>query len=391
MATKRRSVLGLLAAVPVAAGTLLPTPAAASASVPGLRDLGPGGPFDRYIAQRAKAGEFAGTVLLAHKGKAVLQRSHGMADVARGRPNGPDTIFALASVGKVMTAVAAVQLVQQGELGLQDKIGIHLDGLPAELADGATVHDLLTHRSGLGDYTRTEVYQRELTRWTSAAEVMSGITAIIKGMPLAYPPGSRSAYSNSGYHLLGEIIAAVSGTPYHDYVRQHVLAAARMSTSDFYTRPQWRDDERMAHPYGNGSDGTPTDLVEGKIFIGTPGYNVFASAPDLVTFSRALVGEKLLDRAHTALALSGKTASMWSDSPEVPPMPVYGGYGPMNAIVGGHRVLLHNGGAPGQWTFLEIYPDLDVVTVVLSNRDGAAVSPVVDFARRILTGSRPAN
>ena len=387
MATKRRSVLGLLATAPVAAGALLSAPAAASAAVPS--DLGPGGSFDRYIARRAAAGEFTGTVLLAHKGKAVLRRSHGMADVARGLPNGPDTIFALASVGKVMTAVAAVQLVQQGSLALQEKVGTYLDGLPAELADGATVHDLLTHRSGLGDYTRTEAYQQELTRWTSAAEVMSGITAIIKGMPLAYPPGSRSAYSNSGYHLLGEIIAAVSGTSYHDHVRRHVLSAARMSTSDFYTRPQWRDDDRIAHPYGNGPDGSPADLVDGKIFVGTPGYNVFASAPDLVRFSRALAGEKLLNRAYTALALSGKTASTWSDSPEVAPMPVFGGYGPMNAIVGGHRVLLHNGGAPGQWTFLEIYPDLDVVTVVLSNRDGAAVSPIVDFARRILTGSRP--
>jgi CubicO group peptidase (beta-lactamase class C family) len=385
--TSRRSVLGLLAATP---GILLAAHTPAAADPPPVpRDLRPGGAVDRYIARRAAAGEFAGTVLVAHRGRPVLSRSHGMADRERGIPNGPDTIFALASVNKVITATAVVQLVQHGKVALHEKLGTYLDGFPAELADRATVHDLLVHRSGLGDYTRTEAYLRELRTWTSAEEVMAGITAIIRAQPPAYPPGAGYAYSNSGYHLLGEIVARVSGQSYHDHVREHVLAAARMSTSDFYTRPQWQDDVRIAHPYARQPSGQLADVVADKIFIGVPGYNSFASAPDLVRLGRALVGEKLLNRAYTTLALSGKSASLWTDSREVPPLRAFGGYGPMNVIANGHRIVLHNGGAPGQSTFLEIYPDLDLVTVVLSNCDGPAVSPIVDAARTVITARPP--
>lgn len=396
--TSRRSVLGLLTAASTATVLTTVTPTAAASvgassgesyAVP--RDLRPGGSVDRYIAQRAAAGEFSGTVLLAHRGRAVLSRSYGMADQQRGIPNGADTIFALASVNKAITATAVVQLAQRGKIALHEKLGKYLDGFPAELAERATIHDLLVHRSGLGDYTRTETYLRELTRWATADEVTAGITAIVKSMPLAYAPGTNSAYSNSGYHLLGEIVARVSGVSYHDYIRTHVFSAARMSTADFYTRPQWRDDVRIAHPYARQPSGELTDVVDGKIFIGVPGYNAFASAPDLVRFARALVGEVLLNRAYTTLALSGKSASLWTDSREVPPIQTFGGYGPNNAIAGGHRIVLHNGGAPGQSTFLEIYPDLDLVTVVLSNADGPAVSPIVNAARTVITAQPPRN
>jgi CubicO group peptidase (beta-lactamase class C family) len=386
----RRSVLGLLAAAPatvLAAHTPAAADSVATPSVP--KDLRPGGSVDRYIAQRAAAGEFSGTVLVSHRGRPVLSRSHGMANAARGIPNGPDTIFALASVNKVVTATAVLQLAQRGKVAPHEKLEVYLDGFPAELAGRATVHDLLVHRSGLGDYTRTETYLQELTRWASAEEVMAGITAIIRTQPLAYTPGAGYGYSNSGYHLLGEIVARVSGMSYHDYVREHVFAAAGMSTADFYTTPRWRDDVRIAHPYARQPSGELTDIVDGKIFIGVPGYNSFASAPDLVRLGRAIVGEKLLNRAHTALMLSGKSASLWTDSREVPPLRNFGGYGPMNAIVGGHRVVLHNGGAPGQSTFLEIYPDLDVVTVVLSNCDGPAVSPIVNAVRTVITAQPP--
>ncbi|WTW99657.1 serine hydrolase [Streptomycetaceae bacterium NBC_01309] len=390
--TSRRSVLGLLTAA--SAATVLAVPAlaadeATAGSGPIPDDLRPGGSVDRYIAQRAAAGEFSGTVLLAHRGRPVLSRSHGMADHQRGIPNGPDTIFALASLNKAVTGTAVVQLAQQGRIGLHEKAGKYLDGLPADLAARATVHDLLIHRSGLGDYVRTEAYLRDLTRWATADEVMAGIGAIIRSMPLASVPGSNTAYSNSGYHLLGEIVARVSGVSYHDYIRTHIFAAAGMRTADFATRPQWRDDVRIARPYAVPPGGQPVDIVGDKIFIGVPGYNAFASAPDLVRFARALVGARLLSRTYTALALGGKTASMWSDSREVPALPAFGGYGPNTAIVGGHRIVLHNGGAPGQSTFLEIYPDLDLVTVVLSNHDGPAVSPIVNAARTVVTARPP--
>ncbi|KOX21365.1 hypothetical protein ADK67_26985 [Saccharothrix sp. NRRL B-16348] len=383
----RRDVLGLLAATPVATVLAFPEPARADADTAVVvpKDLRPGGAFDRYVADQAAQGRFTGTVLLAHRGRPVLSRSHGLANTRPEIANGPDTIFALASVGKMITAVAAVQLAQQGKLRLHDKLGTYVDGFPAQAADTITVHQLITHRAGLGEYQHTDAYRQESPKWASAEEVMAGITAIIRQLPPAFVPDAKTAYSNSGYHLLGEVVARASGMPYHDYVRRHVFAPAGMTTADFCTKAQWRDDPRIAHPFTVTPTGERVDVVEQKNFIGTPAGNSFASAPDMVAFMRALVGEKLLNRAHTALALSGKWASRWTDSREVPAMDVFGGYGPNNAIVNNHRILFHNGGIIGQSTFVEHYPDLDLTTVVLGNSDALGTSPIVHFARRIIT------
>jgi CubicO group peptidase (beta-lactamase class C family) len=389
----RRSVLGLLAATPVAAGTVLAMPEtthadpAASGTVP--KELRPGGPFDRFIAEQATQGRFSGTVLVAHRGRPVLSRSHGMANMRPAIPNGPDTLFGLASVTKMMTGIAAVRLAQEGKLALSDKLGAHLDGFPSKAADNVTIHQLIVHRSGFGNYKETAAYQEQSKKWASASEVMAGITAIIKQEGLEFDPDTRSRYSNSGYHVLGEVIAKASGMTYHDYTREHIFRASGMRVTDFPNRVQWREDPRIAHPFTITPNGERVDLVDEQIFIGTPAGNAFASAPDLVSFGHAMAGEKLLNRAYSRLALGGKSAGRWSDSPEVPPMHTFGGYGPTNAIVNNHRILLHNGGAPGQSTFLEIYPDLDLVTVVLGNSDGPATSPIVHCAREYITAQPP--
>jgi CubicO group peptidase (beta-lactamase class C family) len=393
----RRKILGLLAATPVAAGVVLAAPRTAHAGASGAepafppvpKELRPSGAFDRFIAEQAAQGRFTGTVLLAQRGRPVLSRSHGMANMRPAIPNGPDTLFGLASVTKMMTGIAAVQLAQQGKLALFDKLGAYLDGFPAKAADNITVHQLIVHRSGFGNYKETKAYQEESRKWASASEVMNGITSIIKQEPLAFDPDTASKYSNSGYHILGEVIARASGMPYHDYMREHIFRASGMRISDFYNRDQWRDDPRIAHPFSIEPNGDRVDIVDQQIFIGTPAGNAFASAPDLVSFGRAMAGERLLNRAYSRLALGGKSAGRWTDSPEVPPMHTFGGYGPTNAIVNNHRILFHNGGFTGQSTFLEIYPDLDLVTVVLGNSDGPATSPIVNFARRYITARPP--
>jgi CubicO group peptidase (beta-lactamase class C family) len=72
---------------------------------------------------------------------------------------------------------------------------------------------------------------------------------IIRKVPLEFAPGTRHRYGNNGYDTLGAIVAAVSGQSFYDYVREHVFAAAGMTRTDFYTRPRWLTDRRIAHPY----------------------------------------------------------------------------------------------------------------------------------------------
>ncbi|MFC7589401.1 serine hydrolase domain-containing protein [Nonomuraea antimicrobica] len=129
-------------------------PAHADRAEPVPSSLRPGGEFDAYVARLAQADQFSGTVLLRHRSRPVLARSYGMADKARSIPNGPDTIFKLASVSKCLTAVALGQLVQRDKVDLHAPLGDYLDGFSAETAK-VTVHHLLTHTAGLGEYAQS--------------------------------------------------------------------------------------------------------------------------------------------------------------------------------------------------------------------------------------------
>jgi CubicO group peptidase (beta-lactamase class C family) len=373
----RRLVLGLLGSVPVAAVIAAGGSAEASTAscgqprVPPPETLRPGGTFDQQLAQLAAQDQFSGTVLLAYQGEPALARAYGMADKLKGIPNRIDTIFALASVTKLFTAVAVLQLVEQGQVGLYQTLGTYLDGFPAQAAGSVTVHQLLTHTSGMGDFLGDPAFLQEGSTWTSAAETMDGIMAIIKQSPLLFTPGTQYSYSNSGYATLGAIAAQVSGQPYYGYVREHIFARAGMTRSDFYTKPQWLAEPDIAHPYGMPGGKTAaqpggqlTDVISEEDFIGNPAGNAFSTAPDMVRFARALTGGRLLSPAYADLMTSGKVAL---PPQRVPSQLNMASYGPDVRIVNDQIVFGHTGGASGETTDIDVYPGLDWVVTILSN------------------------
>lgn len=301
----RRTALSLLGTAAV--GSVLSTGSAAYGYPP--KALKPGGEFDEYLAQRAEADLFSGTVLLAHRGHAVLTRSYGMADKSRSVPNGRDTIFNLASVSKCFTAVALGQLVQDGEVQLYETLGTYLDGFSEEMKK-VTIHQLLTHTAGMGNYSEAPEFRPGLKEWASAAEMMDGVMSIIRSRETQprFIPGTKYVYSNSGYFVLGVIVAQVSGESYHDYVRRHVLAPAGMRRSDLYTRPQVLASRHIAHPYWTQPSGERTDFAMTDYFgfVGGPAEGVYSTAPELLEFVRSLREGRLLNRAFTGLFTSGK-------------------------------------------------------------------------------------
>jgi CubicO group peptidase (beta-lactamase class C family) len=386
----RRSVLGLLGAAPAVA--LLAGPASAAQgnrSAPaGLR---PGGELDRFVGEKAAADEFAGSLLLTHRGRTVLARSYGMADRQRAIANGPDTAFGLASVTKLFTAVAVAQLAQQRKVAYQERLGTYLDGFPDAIA-GATVHHLLTHTSGLGDYHMMPGFFEDAATWTGPEQVMMGTTGYIRRSEPLFAPGAGWSYSNSGYHLLGEIVATASGMSYYDYVREHVFAAAGMARTDFVALPQRRTDRRIAHPYHRDAQGQWVDGLDEIGYIGTPAGDAFATCADLARFARFLYQERLLASGHTRLMLSGKVPPAAQASPpgQTPPPQgpraeaVYQCYGPTGSLVAGQWMFEHGGGnTSGESTAVQFYPDTDWVLVLLSNYPDAAL-PIAALARGLI-------
>jgi CubicO group peptidase (beta-lactamase class C family) len=375
---RRRSLLGLLGAAPLTAAAVPAARAMAgtgtgSAGVgvgqdqcgPPPADLLPGGAYDQRLTAMAASDQFSGTVLLAYQGRPVLTRALGWADKERSIPNQTGTLFNLESVTKVFTGVAVAQLAAQGKIDFHATLGSYLDKFPAQVADTVTVHQLLTHTAGMGDYTQTPAFASERQTWNSAAEVFGGIMGIIRTMPLAFTPGTRYQYSNSGFYVLGAIVAQVSGQSYYDYMRQYVFAPAGMTRTGFYTQPQMLANRDIAHPYAT-RDGQHVDVASEGTFIGGPDHGAYSSGPELLAFSRALQSGKLLTPAYAELALSGKyPVAQATGEPAAQSISI--GYGVENLIVNNQRVFGHPGGSQGANTDLNIYPGVGWVAAVLGN------------------------
>ncbi|GHO79183.1 serine hydrolase [Ktedonobacter sp. SOSP1-85] len=354
---------------------------AADSSIPAT--LAPGGELDQYVKQLAEQDQFSGTFLVAQGDKPVLLQAYGMANKERHIPNGPQTLYATASMAKSFTATAITQLAQQQKLTFTDPIGKYLQGFPADIADSVTIHQLLTHTSGMGDFHLVPDYKAKFLIWQSAAETLNGLLEIIKQQPLQFTPGTAFSYSNSGYVTLGTIVAQVSGMDYYDYIHQHIFAAAGMSKSRFYTKPQRERMQDIAHPYNSER----VDISEQQGFIGEPAGDAYTTVEDMLRYSQALQTHQLLNPSFTDLLMTGKVAVPPPPAPNgpaptaasgqqpqgtPPPLPqrsVMQAYGLLDTLVinGNKRIVWHSGGSEGASTVFEMFLTQGYNLVILSN------------------------
>jgi CubicO group peptidase (beta-lactamase class C family) len=387
----RRSVLGLLGAAPLAAGGAIAlskvanTQAAHVETHPGQAPaaLLPGGAYDKFVRGLAEQDLFSGTVLLAYHGKPVLIRSYQMSDKARGIPNQASTIFALASLTKFFTAFAVTQLAAQGKLRFDATLGSYLDGFQAAVANTVTVHNLLTHTAGIQDFSRLANWRQVFQGFTTISEAFDGTLALLQPLQPAFTAGTQYSYSNSNYFLLGAIVAQVSGQPFWEYMPRHIFSPAGMTDTGFFTGQQWETDPRIARNYGpQQADGSRQDITP-RAAGGPNGWDgaggAFSSALDLLCFANALRGGKLLPPAWAEVMTGGKyPINPTQQNPDqASSQSTQIGYGIEERLTGGQRGYGHTGGllvgVPGNTrpgggsTSLTIYPDLNVVAVVLSN------------------------
>jgi N-acyl-D-amino-acid deacylase len=179
-----------------------------------------------------------GQLALAKDGRLALDRGCGLADVERGEPVQPTSLFRIASVTKAITAVAILTLVDKGTLALDDAVFPLLDFAPPahttmdpRLAT-ITVQDLLVHAGGWDSALTFDPQGLPFSRMAAASVGLADpaeaatIVRFMLGEPLDFDPGARQAYSNFGFNVLGRVIERVSGQPYGAYVRDHVLAPA---------------------------------------------------------------------------------------------------------------------------------------------------------------------
>ena len=326
--------------------------ACGGASAPPTAAPTPDPKIDALVTAALKEHRAVGlSVAVARGGKIVFARGYGMADVARHAPATADTVYRIGSVTKQLTAVAILQLVEQGKLRLGDDIRRYLPRYPTH-GKTITLEHLLTHTSGIPSYTSVpdwiEVGKRAMTR----AEMV----ARFADLPLEFDPGTRWSYSNSNYYLLGLVIEAVTGRSYADVMRDRVLAPAGMKASAYCRdgtpgqaagyrfrggAPVLAEPLDLAHPYAAGA--------------------LCSTVKDLLAYQRALDTNVLLRPA--SLAKMRQISHLSSGAP------TGYGYGLFIGDLDGHARIGHGGGINGFTAMLARYPADDLTIAVLSNAE----------------------
>ena len=331
-------------------------------------------------AQRAAEDRFAGTLAIAKKGKIIFSSAYGLADRDKPSANTLDTRFRIGSMNKMITAVAILQLAQAGRVMLTAPLGMYITDYPnKDVASKVTLHHLLTHTGGTGDIFGPEFDAKRLEIRT-----LNDYVALYGARGLEFEPGSRWAYSNYGFLLLGVIVERVTGGSYYDYVQTHVYEPAGMTDTGSQPEAELVPNravgymKRQAGPVPGPRPGSASNSASWRPntdtlpYRGTSAGGGYSTVSDLVRFADALLTHKLLNAEYTTLLLTGKVDT---------PMPgsKYA-YGFQDSTAGGVRTVGHGGGAPGQNGELIIHPDPGYIIVVLSNLDPPAASRLSQFA-----------
>jgi len=331
---------------------------------------------EAYLAKLVAADLFSGSVVVTHDGKPIFSRAYGLASRAHGVPNRTDTKFNLGSMNKMFTAVAVAQLAEKGRLAFTDPVGKHLPDYPNKaVAEKVTLHHLLTHTSGVGDYFNDKYVKAAKDRFRTVPDFFP----LFVDKPLEFEPGARFRYSNAGFMILGAVIEKVSGQSYFDYVRDHVYKPAGMADTDAYEMdqdtPNLATGYRRMNLFGQSEVGPRRNNLFLHVFKGGPAGGGFSTAEDLIRFAQALRGHRLLGPKMTELIMAGKVESQ--------PGEKYA-YGFLEDVVNGQRVVGHSGGFPGINSQLDIYSGLGYDVAVMSNYDPPAAMLVAGKLRSLI-------
>lgn len=198
-------------------------------SQPVQLEISPGGPGRPPVSPDQILKEFSGVAAVVRDGQIVHQQAAGLADIDRQERIAFDTRFNLASLGKLITRIAVTQLVAQGTLGLDAKVGTYLPDYPnRDVREKVTVRHLLEFQAGL-----PEIWNDRFFQDPKLVDNLSDYVALFADKPLKFEPGSQTEYNNSAYVLLGRIIEQVSSLAYPDYVQRNIAQPAGMTATGF--------------------------------------------------------------------------------------------------------------------------------------------------------------
>jgi CubicO group peptidase (beta-lactamase class C family) len=318
-----------------------------------------GARMDQIVQTFVASKQFMGSVLVAKGDEVMLSKGYGFANVEWEVPNAASTKFRLASVTKQFTAAAILILEERGKLKVEDAVKAHLPDAPAAW-DKVTIFHLLTHTSGIPSANGVpgEQFAVPITPVESVA--------LVRNRPLAFQPGEKWNYSNSGYVLLGYLIERISGQSYEKFVQENIFTPLGMKDSGYDSNSTVIP--RRAAGYSSSPAG-PVNASFAHMSRPYAAGALYSTVEDLLRWEQGLFGGKLLSRA----SLDKMTKPFLNDY----------AFGVQVRTVNGRKVIDHSGSIQGFNTWLAYYPDEKVTVAVLGNLAGPAPSQIASLMGRL--------
>ncbi|MBS1529918.1 MAG: serine hydrolase [Bacteroidetes bacterium] len=308
--------------------------------------------IDSLVAPQFGGNQPGISILIAKKGQIIYQKAFGSADIELNVPMQPNDIFKIGSITKQFTAVAILQLAEQGKLRLDDPIQKYIPDYPDKQGT-ITIENLLTHTSGIVDYSSLDDPDPFAERRDFTPEI---IINYFKKLPLQFEPGTKYAYSNSNYTLLGYIIQKVSGEDYHKYLDEHIIKPAGLQHTLYapenvivpgLVNGYTRDKGYFEHSYYQ------------TLSVGFACGDLLSNTADLYQWNNALLAGKViskasLDKAFTPYKLANGTSTGYG----------YGWFIDQNY---GTTCIHHEGQTSGFVALEKYFPDEDIYIAILTN------------------------
>jgi len=251
--------------------------------------------LETFVKKLAEADVFSGTVLLAKDGKVLYKGAFGVANKDFNAPNKIDTKFNLGSMNKMFTGVAIAQLVEKGKISYDDPLAKFIPDFPnAEAAQKIKIKHLLSHTAGLGGYFSERYSKLSRDQIRTVDDMMRLAREDEKG--IAFEPGSRWRYSNTGMMVLGKVIEIASGQSYFDYVRENIYKPAGMTNTDCYELDKVNTNLAVGYDKQFTDSGiTWSNNVFAHVMRGGPQGGGYSTVEDLLKFDQALRSGKLVN------------------------------------------------------------------------------------------------
>ena len=333
---------------------------------------------DELFSAATSSGQPGLAVLVRRNGKTLFDHGYGVGDLRSKVTIDARTNFRLASFTKQFTAMAIMLLVHDGKLRYDEMLTEVFPDFP-DYGKTITVRNLLNHVSGLPDYEELMEAAEKAngSMWSPEKQIQDEevLKLLEKETSGKFAPGTSWSYSNSGYVVLGLIVATASGKPYREFLRERIFAPLKMNHTIVYQKAK---NEVANRAFGHSKEGDllkESDQSSTSATLGDGG--VYSNLEDLAKWDDALqnhtlLSEKEMQPALTPVKLNDSSEPHWPKEPNGdnlhPGKPVFYGFGWFLDPYNGHPRMWHTGSTMGFRTVIERFLGQNLAIIILSNR-----------------------